>query len=305
MKCKKSGCYDSSACSNGFCVSHCADECVLATSAIEAALSATGRPRVRTSVATHAVGEYSDTVRPKRRPTGRCGYLGYEIECLPKRGNSRIEILTECVTHDSSVCGDHLPDDVYDEDDEDENRPSGFELKGLSWCDRAPTVVAELCERARRIAYVNRTCGLHFHIDTRPKRGLVDESLRAVWQSRVMEFTKAIWKASEGWQTTVPPGRRSNSYVRWRSASDPSEPFYDRYGFVNLRRSTLELRFHPGTLNPHKVAGFAYVCRDLLHVLRDTDVRLPESLGPMDECFKVEAREYLDARIRGGGVLKD
>jgi len=232
----------------------------------------------------HRLREYSARLEPRRDPRGSHGYLGFEFEFVAKArattaGGARLSStqalrgIAKVVTTDGSVHNDV---------------GAGAEAKLLVWCDRAARTVRGLCERLRiaNTADVNHTCGLHVHLDA---RGLP--------QDRRVGFARAMMVARDDWMRLVSESRRGNRYV------NASDDIYDRYAFVNSRRYTVEFRLHPGTVNPHKAYGWACVCSDLLHFMRDESCGIGAEIGPQNGCFGADAREYIAARVSSRGRM--
>ena len=165
-KCDALGCYENALCCYGRCAAHCQTYCQ-----------------------THRVDTYSAAPMPRRAPEGRHGYLGIEFKVVPRYGTSRSDMarIARHVCDDCSVRGDN---------------GSGVECKVLAWCDRAPAVVTGWLQRLHAARggcpiTVNRSCGLHVHLDT-----------RGVDRYRVETFTAALHSAADDWQRIVPPSRR-------------------------------------------------------------------------------------------------
>ncbi len=226
----------------------------------------------------HTIGNYSRAPMPRREPSGCHGFLGMEFEVIPRlgRGRDMLAKIARHVTEDCSVRGSH---------------GAGAECKFLSWCDRAPATVSGWLQRLHAAkggcpVTVNRSCSVHVHLDS---RGLLGH--------RIIGFATAMQSAGSEWRDLMPESRRENQYVQWNSG------IHDRYSWINLRRHTVELRLHPGTVNPNKAAAWIGVCCDLIHLMRGTDP-IPARLGPFAPgIFSEASREYLTARRDSGGAL--
>lgn len=105
-----------------------------------------------------------------------------------------------------------------------------------------------LCKTLQAVgAQVNKTCGLHVHLD---QRGETFEAVKKraqivnAWLERLQEL--------------VPASRRSNEYCKWGISEN------DRYRAVNLtafrKYSTLEIRLHSGTVDYTKVLAWIRLC---------------------------------------------
>lgn len=118
---------------------------------------------------------------------------------------------------------------------------------------------------ARVNGKVNRSCGLHVHVDA------ADFSRREI--ARVHE----MWSA---WGPTlfsmISRSRRRNRYCRYGISRE------DRYVAINLvpfaSRGTIEFRFHQGSLNSSNILAWVVFCAKLLDFVKSD--KLIERLSP-------------------------
>lgn len=112
--------------------------------------------------------------------------------------------------------------------------------------------IAAVCDEMNRIgAEVNRTCGLHVHID----------------MSSTRASTTKLRAAIEAWAVFEPlflgmvaPSRRSNTYCKHVRGVDFDTLLYDRYRTLNVcaynKFKTLEVRLHHSTTNKEQITGW-------------------------------------------------
>jgi hypothetical protein len=111
-------------------------------------------------------------------------------------------------------------------------------------------------------ARVNKTCGLHVHLDARSKRTL--ES-RAKMYNKLA--TNVMFLAS-----LVPKSRRTNSYCRINDPSESLESMLERderYYMINptslKKHKTIEVRAHSGTTDPTKIINWVKLLRHIAY----------------------------------------
>lgn len=162
---------------------------------------------------------------------------------------------------------------------------------------KAATLANELW--ARR-AKATRRCGLHIHVDCRNVSRKSKEGLYQ-WARATQDY----------WFSLMPPSRRENQYVLKLSAD------YSTHHYLWLHETnydTMEVRLHPGTINPHKLEGWISAMIHLQNKLRDPAYVFPtrnenESDRSLfwrvfHDCPKA-GKEYLETRERGNGIITD
>jgi len=131
-------------------------------------------------------------------------------------------------------------------------------------------------------ATVNRTCGMHVHVDVR------DLSI-----DQIRNVLKAYGKFQDEINTILPISRRSNQYCRrlWSSLTEANylqrldacttvgqmyQISNTRYMVINLRRfvetGTIEFRQHSGTVEADKAVYWARWCLAFVQTYKDIDV---------------------------------
>lgn len=133
----------------------------------------------------------------------------------------------------------------------------GREITQIVWADndRLPGLT-----RLRLPGRVDKTCGLHVHVDM---RDLSEEQAMRVYERLV---TLSRW-----FRRLVPPSRLRNRYCRWRANNTPNTDRYCAFNFHAYRRfKTIEFRMQgnfnpqggrvPGHLNMLAIENWALVC---------------------------------------------
>ncbi len=226
----------------------------------------------------HQIREYS----LRSYPVSKKPHLGIEIECefACERDRERAVSFARA-SKDSSLS------------------ECSAEFKLLSPKDRAvrlaKQLVHELWERGGRVS--NR-CGLHVHLDA-----------RQVSAVRVEELLDWAQRTQDTWFQMVPESRRNTHYIR---RIEGRYDYSDHCVWMHKTHyDTVEVRLHPGTLNAHKIGGWITAMIHVMDRLHDLTYVLPNS-GNAEKDFAdfwigapAIAREYIDARLAAGGVIRD
>jgi hypothetical protein len=171
---------------------------------------------------------------------------GIEIECCSE---DEMDFRIDHVELDTD--GSITPDE---EDDKSNELRLGI-LQGDAGIDTLKTVCTRL---TRYNAYVNKTTGLHIHVDA---TSISDSKLDCL-KSMAWVFDKVIFGL-------MPMSRRQNTYCRclpvpFRTIKDQFRNPGDRYHGFNLesldKHSTIEFRYHSGTTNFLKIYHWLTFC---------------------------------------------
>jgi len=202
-------------------------------------------------------------------------FVGVELEfLLPRQVNSSTIRTSKFIalTSDGSICP-----------------PSGFigleanvvYVRGVSE-NRLET----FCEKlSLSQAQVNKSCGLHLHLDQR------NVSRATAWRRYHRLVSALPWL-----KLAVPPSRIGNSYCRLNVAGENPEN-YDRYMAINWKayaeHGTIEVRLLNGTTSADKIKHWVSLC---VGASRNT---LP-TIDAMMNCNEIprEAKEWFMARKR-------
>lgn len=147
----------------------------------------------------------------------------------------------------------------------------------------------KLCEVLDEIgAWVNKTCGLHVHLDCRDIANMGDITTRNL-NYRANRLTWALPVLTK----MLPASRLSNDrYCRYGKSKRG-----DRYYMVNTTsfssHKTIEIRAHSGTTNYEKISQWATLLWDIMHC---KGVRLRKMPVISDNASLLKALEMLDKK---------
>jgi hypothetical protein len=184
----------------------------------------------------------ADSVFREKRPTSLDNYVGIELEFICPSGR---EVLAVDLVEAELGNYTHLHGDGSVS--QDQKRPGeelelSILLKQSEVAEVIPRIAAVL---ARRDCYVNRTCGMHVHLDMRNR-----DQQRAFQQ---------LVRAQPTLYAMVPPGRKASKFCSpTRGAKLQHKHIHgERYKGINAaalrKHTTIEVRIHSGTLLAHKI----------------------------------------------------
>lgn len=195
-------------------------------------------------------------------------FVGVEIEFITSSGETSLKQQAEKL----KIKNFNIGSDSSIEVDSDENPDDmGHEIRILlqnneQYIDKE---LKKLCTLlSNNDAYVNKSCGLHIHLDMRHKT-----------QDEQVEIGERFSKALSVLSSLVPRSRRENSYCKLRKSYD------DRYVAINMsalrKYGTIEIRLHSGTVDFLKIKNWI----KLLNIIKDT--KNSKSLKSFDEMMEV------------------
>lgn len=182
----------------------------------------------------------------RKMPTGDMPHVGVEIECVVPNGHlsEAHQLLGMVRGADVASDGSIRPPEGW----------CGLEVRILGrQGEEIARRVRYVCASLRKVgASVNKSCGLHVHLDCRPETG---------------RSAEGVWGRLRGAQVLLmnmqPRSRRENQYCRparskrWETASRRSGVRANRYKAINPQayraHRTIEVRCHTGTIRAFKV----------------------------------------------------
>lgn len=242
----------------------------------------------------------------KKYPTSKRRYIGIEIECLIN--NDKIKplkkaMLAENLQWNVNIGGDtsiqdlnwvprftqvreswhHATNFVNRISNEDE-KDYGMEIRILAEESDGPEIIDKVCKIIKKFGgYVNRTCGLHVHLDMR------DRDYEKVFNN--------LYHFQSFMMSTQPNERRSNKYCKVMKQKYKNP--YSRYYAINKcaykAHRTLEVRLHEGTIDANAIkmwTGFLIQLANIESTLKKSVVDITK----MD--FPDTLKEYLNERIK-------
>lgn len=118
--------------------------------------------------------------------------------------------------------------------------------------------VRTFCKCLKGRAYVNWSCGTHFHIDARH----LDHDKVAEYGSRLAQAVPAL-------RLLLPRDRRDSKFCQKNINTVDDEcirPY--KYAFINLaafnKHKTIEIRGHSGTINAEKILNWIKLCEHIM-----------------------------------------
>lgn len=215
--------------------------------------------------------KHTQAVSPKRSyhyrrlPKSKELHLGIEVECIAKNQDALRAMSAQRLapTHDGS-----LPENI------------GCEFKMLG---PVPVIIkraAAFCYRLQNLgATVTPKCGLHVHMDA-----------RQITHRQAHDFVSWLKPLEATFEAMMPRSRRfgRNEYLEAITTG------YCHAHYQWAHRTcydTVEIRIHPGTLNPFKVEGWLAACSDLMKLMH-SGVLPPHTFVGSRKHYNPETNEY-------------
>lgn len=197
-----------------------------------------------------------DHVHRNKRPTNKKRWCAIEIEMLTQGEDSAVV---------DALCDAGVADYVHLKDDGSldgtRERPNEHELVLCAELERMPWVIDRVCEALRRPevnAGVNKTCGLHIHLDMR------HDDVDRAYRNLVHSYEPLLAKL-------VPHTRVENTYCKPPSTADfeDAQSEDDRYKAINPMsygtHSTLEVRIFAGSVNAEKIKQYLAIVSSIAY----------------------------------------
>lgn len=222
-------------------------------------------------------------VKTNYGPLGGKPHIGVEIEC-------GVDCSEECLRTDFARAGlGTKVSVVYDGSVHVDDR-TAVEVRVCDAQERIAETIRSVCDVLNnRSAKVNRTCGLHVHIDMRKRD----------WRSC---YTK-LYRMLPWLYAIVAESRRCGGEGRqYCKRNGPRPPDGDRYHALNVesirQHNTLEVRLHHGTVDATKIVNWVYLLTRIVDgpTLKQT----PKSLWKVSETLQlpIEITSWLSKRAQ-------
>ncbi len=211
--------------------------------------------------------------------------LGIEIECIMPNEYSREDInarIKSMRIKNVTIKGDGSITDF------DDSEFSALEFTIITDIHDMTNLKA-LCELLKDMgAYVNKTCGLHVHLDCRDVINMAnslypneyDKRNRYIKNQDTLRANRLVW-ALPLLTKMLPSSRLTNRFCKYGKSSGRSRN--SRYFMVNTRslsvHNTIEVRAHSGTIDFTKISEWARIC---FSVSRATGARY-KSIAPITD----------------------
>jgi hypothetical protein len=239
------------------------------------------------------VQKMSDIVCVHKKPQTDAPHIGIEIECFGPL--DRTNLIKEIIARNAHLCRS-----IYVTSD-GSIRPgegkSPIEVCFLSEYATYKQPLRELLDLLRKLDYrVNRSCGLHVHIDQRhhlKETGVDMPGIRRTFSNLVAAHRVLV--------ETLPFSRRNNKFCLENTTIAVGREFGTRYKMVNaralLKHKTIEVRSHSATLDFDKIWPWVDTLHDVAS-FGEVIERAPRSIWHLFERMGIKdaRREYFDAR---------
>lgn len=222
----------------------------------------------------------SKRLKIQKRPNDNAEYVGIEIECITPSGMDLTPLLPFAkyieVGGDGSI--DH------------ESGENGTEIRVCMRRDEIREVLPSLMQTLRGMgARVNKSCGLHVHLDQRNNQEPEKVFLHLVRSLGLL-------------YTVVPESRRRNRYCKRNRHADFEQAVRgDRYKAINAsafhRYRTIEVRLFGGTLEETKIINWIETLYAVAY--GETVMRCPKTFDTALKYWKLsdENLTWLKARL--------
>jgi hypothetical protein len=163
-------------------------------------------------------------------------------------------------------------------------------------------VVQKFCQCLKGRAYVNYSCGTHFHFD-----------MRHMTEEQVTEYGERIGQAVPALRLLLPKDRRESKFQKITINTTKTPCVYPhKYAFVNLaafsKHKTMEIRGHSGTINSDKILNWIALC-EMIMIKPKATIQL-STVDSLIETYKLDkeltayvkerATRFEDVRTPGG-----
>lgn len=174
----------------------------------------------------------------------------------------------------------------------------GYEIRLCVPAQNLHSVVSETCRILKKSkAFVNKTCGMHVHMDMRAKLlQLESRSTKQIVEN--FHHSQAVLFSMQ------PESRRNNRYCKRITNFNDQVP--DRYHGINTsalgKYSTIEIRMHSATVNAGKILHWCDLLTKIIeHKGIAKNLKLPQYQKQLGVTGAL--KEYMDQRIERFGEL--
>lgn len=127
--------------------------------------------------------------------------------------------------------------------------PFAHELRILSKEKEFPRVIKQVCKILRGKSSVNKSCGLHVHLDMRKRNP--DMAYANLFASQALLY--AMCPKTRLTNNFCKP---ANAYAKMANASQTADRYYGINAAAFTRHQTIEIRIHSGTINAFKIINW-------------------------------------------------
>lgn len=231
-----------------------------------------------------------------KSPTNAKRHIGIELEFISKLNN--VEVVMAMVDAGVEKFVTVKDDGSLDESD-------GFEFTHeitiLATEREFPLVVRRICKALRGNSTVNKSCGMHVHLDMRTRNP--DVAYKALFEAQPVLFAMCPKSRVEGGFS-----KPITDYVTFIEDAYTQGSRENRYFGINkasyVKHQTIEIRMHSGTLLAEKIINWVNL---LLRIVDKTEPSnlfgggyLQKDLSVFKKNLKLRGKlsEYIDKRIK-------
>lgn len=174
----------------------------------------------------------------------------------------------------------------------------------LSYCVGNEKMVRDFCKCLKGRAYVNYSCGTHFHID-----------MRNMSEEKVTTFGMRIARTVPVLRLLLPKDRRDSKFCQkiinttdtgcakcGKICNCNVQPH--KYAFVNLaafnKHKTIEVRGHSGTINADKILNWIKLCEVIMLTPEENITKEIHSTADLIKVYKLDKdlAQYVNERFK-------
>lgn len=216
-----------------------------------------------------------------------CNCCGIDAENNPVCNGEHIVCHGHCPGHYCRGYDDHS-DDRECECECTCSSEKGLEIAIVAKSKHIAEIVTKVCQAlAEHDAYVNKTCGLHVHLDMR------GEDVNRAFSSLV--------KSQNLLYGMVPMSRYNNTYCKPNKSRDMST-YGSRYYGINPQsyseHKTLEIRLHSGSINAEKINNWIKLLQKIAYSKRRIPIKVKKATDITNALnLADDLKTYISERI--------
>jgi hypothetical protein len=183
-------------------------------------------------------------VSQQKFPTGDDKYVGIEMEIISKMDVNTLssEIALAGLENNVNIVGDGSIN-------RSTAHPYPHELRILVKEREMPKVIKKVCKILHGKSTVNKSCGLHVHLDMRSRD--VDQAYANLFASQAL-----LYSMCPKTRLTNNFCKPSNTYSKMATASQTSDRYHGINAGAFTKHKTIEVRIHSGTVNAFKIINW-------------------------------------------------
>ena len=202
------------------------------------------------------------------------------------RTDFRLENCEGCTRVGQVDCGHEC--DLDNTEDDTDNQ---MELKVIFPVSQ-PQILQGVCDVLKSYgAYVNKSCGLHVHIDMRDKT-----------TGEVEEIGQKLVKVQNTFKEILPLDRHDNRFAKFVASSINDQNHNDRYKAINIglayrKCRTIEVRCYQGTIDYNEIWSWTYF---LISIVAAKDILRYRKIKNLQKALKLpkDINDFITQNIK-------